>query len=248
MKKFKKIIFKSLVFVLAISLNSCTPKEKELLIKDGDYLEYRANYPGNNFFEKLIIIEPTTQNFLKIQKFVNSLNNLKEIKKIKETAFYSITASNLKVLIGNDNVYILQESFNNTFKILKQNIPNCSSRFSSLLSINSDDWIYDLGKMYGKGEFKQSNYTFCGFVGTEKQYEYKTGHWKFWNFKKELVAEGKFINKEKTIHGHGGCPYSIITSKIDNNWILYSTNEKIDKVSLVSNIENAKRLTAFSGF
>ena len=65
--------------------------------------------------------------------------------------------------------------------------------------------------MYGKGEFEDATYSFCGLMLTEENYQYKIGKWKFWNLKRELIAEGEFTIDRSLVKGQGGCDYYLKT-------------------------------------
>mgnify|MGYP006200282403 FL=1 len=105
-------------------------------------------------------------------------------------------------------------------------------------------WIYDLGNVYGSGEFETGKYDKCGLTQHIVEYEYKVGKWKFWNLERNLIAEGEFVTDSSMVIGQSDCDYYKKTSKILlENWKFYDSNKKIVKpeIEVLFNLENANK-------
>ncbi|HLS29658.1 MAG TPA: hypothetical protein VK021_02255 [Flavobacteriaceae bacterium] len=107
-----------------------------------------------------------------------------------------------------------------------------------------DNWIYDLGNLYGYGQFKIGKYMACDLTYNEVVYKYKVGYWKFWNLNRELIAKGKFNIDSTTITDRGGCDFTIKMSNINkDNWTFYNGNGQkteptIEQLYRIKNAEN----------
>jgi hypothetical protein len=71
------------------------------------------------------------------------------------------------------------------------------------------------GDFYAAGQIEQGSYTFCSYAPKEVQYSYKNGAWKYWNLNGELIANGTYKPVKQKIEGEGGCPFEIISGKIN---------------------------------
>ena len=153
------------------------------------------------------------------------------------------TYKNLKILITVNLIFI--EYYNSKNEIIKlyKNI-SVEEYFSFRFLTEDNKWIYDLGKVYGSGEFKTGKYESCGFISHIVEYEYKVGKWKFWNLERKLIAEGEFVTDSSVVIGQSGCNYYIKTSKMrKENWKFYnSENKNIEpKIEELFILENANK-------
>uniref|UniRef100_UPI0035C839A3 hypothetical protein n=1 Tax=Aurantibacter sp. TaxID=2807103 RepID=UPI0035C839A3 len=112
--------------------------------------------------------------------------------------------------------------------------------FRKILMSNQNT-VVDFGNIYGSGNFESNKYLHCGIDNQEIEYNYKIGYWKFWDLKRNFIAEGEFKIDSMFING-GGCNYIIKTSKvIKDKWKFYDKNSKTIKgdIEQIFKIENA---------
>lgn len=65
------------------------------------------------------------------------------------------------------------------------------------------------------GESKSGSYTFCGFVPTEVNYNYRIGNWKFTTNDTIKIAEGEYDVVIKVDDSSGGCEFKYFDNTVD---------------------------------
>ncbi|WP_445714888.1 hypothetical protein [Flavobacterium sp.] len=217
-------LFLFLFFQIILSCKNEEPNNK--IINKGTPIEFR----NNNKYDKgkLELIKNSSEKFDKLVNYFNTPKNFKKTdQEINIFPNYILINRNLKILISLDLIYVEYKNFEGkNIKLFKTITPEEYSYFHFLSQNN--EWIYDLGKVYGKGKFKNASYNFCGLMLTKENYQYKIGKWKFWNLKRELIAEGEFTIDSSLVKGQGGCDFYIKTSKIKKeNWKFYNSNHEL---------------------
>ncbi len=242
MKK-SSIIYK--FFILFIVLIGCKKEEKynDEFITKNSIIEFRSNIRPD--FGKLELIDNSNEKFEPLRKYFNKLEGFtKTDKEVNIYPYYILSSKKFKILIDLDIIYIEYYDYrNNNIKLYKNITTNELSQFFFLSRNNN--WIYDLGKVYGEGNFHNGKYTFCGLTAKEENYKYKVGKWKFWNLNRELIAEGEFVTDSSIVKGQGGCDYYIRTSKIKKEkWKFYDSEHKLINPSFedIYTLENAKTI------
>jgi hypothetical protein len=229
-KILKKITIKFFLLTLLLTFLSCKEKDSndliDLVINKNSIIEFRDNNEHNK--GKVEFIANSSEKFEKLKDYFNNLKGfIKTEEEINIYPNYILINENLKILISVDLIYIEYYNSNGeNIKFFKNISPEEFLSFNFLT--NDNKWIYELGKVYGFGTFKKDKYSFCGSIPREKDYQYKIGKWKFWNQKRDLIAEGEFTIDSSLVKGQGGCDYYIKTSKIrKENWIFYNSEQKI---------------------
>lgn len=219
---------KFLFFLIVIISNFISCKKEEInnnIINKGTPIEFRHN--NRHEKGKLELINNSSEKF---EKLINYFNTPKDFKKINREINiypnYILINKNLKILITIDLIYV--EYYNSKGENIKLFKKITLAEFTYFNFLNQDnEWIYDLGKVYGKGEFEDATYSFCSLMLREENYQYKIGKWKFWNLKRELIAEGVFTIDSSLVKGQGGCDYYLKNSKIQKeNWKFYNSEQE----------------------
>lgn len=214
------------MFILFPIFFNCKNEEpNNHIINKGTPIEFR----NNNKYEKdkLELINNNSEKFEKLTNYFNTPKNfIKTNEEINIHPIYILINKNLKILIGVDLIYV--EYYDSEGKNIKLFKTITSAEFSYFKFLNhNNQWIYDLRKVYGKGVFKDATYLSCGIELKEENYQYKIGKWKFWNLKRELIAEGEFTIDSTLVKGQGGCDYYIKTSKIKKEkWKFYNSQQE----------------------
>lgn len=223
----KTTFLKFFIYIFFPIVFSCKNEEpNNQIINKGTPIEFRHNIRPEK--GKLELIYNSSEKF---EKLINYFNTPKAFKKtdreINIYPYYTLINKNLKILITVDLIYV--EYYNSIGENIKLFKTITLEEFKYFNFLNQDnEWIYDLGKVYGKGEFEDATYSFCGLMLTEENYQYKIGKWKFWNLKRELIAEGEFTIDSSLVKGQGGCDYYLKTSKIKKeNWKFYNSEQEI---------------------
>lgn len=238
----KNNIIKILLILFACIIVSCNHHDLEKIIKDDASIEFRDNFPSRNFYKRLILIEPTSKEFFKVQQFINNLNGFKQITESKEYSNYTIIGKGIKILIFRDKIHIIKKDKDKIQRFEKE---ISYQDYTMLISFPKLEWVYDFGNIYGKGKLKTASYIFCGISGVERKYEYKVGKWTFWNLDREFIGEGNFKINKRTVTNYGGCPYVVYESKISDDWYFINKEDKTD-INLIYNIENARKLNFYT--
>lgn len=236
----KSIPIKTFLLLSLCIYLSCNSNDSHFFINDNTVFEVRKNYSIGDSYRKLLLIDKTSKDFSKIKDLLISLYGGVEVDSLTEDPYYIISSERFKILIGINKSYILKK--NQEGKVVKLEIEFSRSDLYDFINFrNSEDWLYDFGEVYGKGEFKKARYTFCGVAPLVSEYEYKVGNWKFWNTDRKFISQGFFDIKRRTVRYSGGCSYEINVSEVSEDW--YFSNEKDrNDLDLLYAIENAKRI------
>ena len=238
MKLYKSIIYSILFLILFLSCDF--NDEKVNIINDKSNLEFRSNTRHEN--GQLMILEKGSEEYKKLKIYINNLENLNEVEYINTYPLYIITGENLKILINVNSIDI--EYINEDNKHIKLSKEISTDEFLDFNYLShSDQGIIDFGNIYGTGNFKIAKYIECGIVPQEIEYNYKVGKWKFWDLKRNLIAEGEFETDSTLAMGRGGCDFMVKISKVKNGkWKFYNGNGEETKgtIEQIYNIENAK--------
>ena len=127
--------------------------------------------------------------------------------------------SNTKKIKMNNNIISLLATF------LFVCVVSCHNENKLL----KDSQVRKRGEFYVRGEMKYNQYTFCAITPQVVEYHYKSGEWKYWNDKKELIAEGayKIIEEHIETNCEGGTNIKRGEMEIDK-WNFY--NAKGNKI------------------
>lgn len=239
-----KIKIKNIIpFCLILFFFSCKKNEIDNhVITKNTLIEFRNN---NSHYEgKLELIDNSSNKFELLKEYFNNLNGFKKAEKnINIYPNYILINKNFKILITVNLIYI--EYYNSKKEIIKLYKNISVEEYLNFRFLTEDNkWIYDLGKVYGSGEFENGKYDKCGLTQHIVEYEYKIGKWKFWNLDRELIAEGKFITDSSLVIGQSDCDYYIKTAKIRNeNWKFYNSERQIiePKIEKLFILENANK-------
>ncbi|MFD2892616.1 hypothetical protein ACFS5J_11405 [Flavobacterium chuncheonense] len=222
----KDYIIKFSLFTLVLFLVGCNENKIEgHVINKSTLIEFRDNIHNEG---KLELISNSSYKFDLLKKYFDNIEDFKETE--KEINIYPnliLINKNFKILINYELIYIEYYNLENKNIKLFKNISLEEYKYFKFLNENNK-WIDDLGNVYGLGNFKASNYSLCGLMLHNIEYKYKVGKWKFWNLKRELIAEGEFVTDSSIVRGRGGCDYYIKTSKIMNDkWNFYDSDGKL---------------------
>ena len=239
MKFYKSIIYSILFLIIFLSCDF--NDEKVSIINNKSNLEFRSNIRHEN--GRLMIIEKGSEEYEKLKTYINNLENLKEVEYINTYPFYIVTGENLKILINVNSIDIEYINENNKHIKLSKEISIDEFLDFNYLS-HSDHGIIDFGNIYGIGNLKTAKYIECGIVPQEIEYKYKVGKWKFWDLKRNLIAEGEFEIDSALAMGRGGCDFMVKMSRVGSGkWKFYNENGEETKgtIEQIYNIENAKQ-------
>lgn len=212
------------------------------IIRNGTLIEFRYN--NHHYSGKLELIDTSSSKFDLLKDYFNNLKDFKKIEnEINIYPNYILINKYFKILITVNQIYIeYYDSNNQLLRFNKEISPDEYLSFSYLTEDNN--WIYDLGKVYGIGEFEKAKFVKGGLMQTIVDYEYKVGKWKFWNINRELIAEGKFITDSSMVIGQSDSDYYIKTSKIKRNkWKFYNSERQLiePKIEDLFILENATK-------
>ena len=236
--KFLKLVTSCILFLIIFSCVS--DNDKDCIICNDSNLSFRTNIRQEE--KQLTLIEKGSAEYNTLKQYINNLDNLDQVENINTYPFYTITGENLKILINPDRIDIDYKNVNNERIKLSKAISNDEFLNFNYLSQTGIE-IFDFGNIYGKGNFLKAKYIECGIVRQEIDYKYKIGKWKFWDLKRNLIAEGEFEIDSALAIGRGGCDFMIKMSKIkDDKWKFFDENGKEIKgtIEQIYNIENAK--------
>ena len=212
------------------------------IIRNSTLIEFRFN--NHHYSGKLELIDNSSNKFELLKDYFNNLKDFKKTEnEINIYPNYILINKNFKILITVNQIYIEYYDSNNKLLRLHKDIsPDEYLSFNYLTENNK--WIYDLGKIYGLGEFKSETFEKGGLTQTIVDYEYKVGKWKFWNINRELIAEGEFETDSSYVIGQSDSDYYIKTSKIKRNkWKFYDSERQLiePKIEDLFILENATK-------
>lgn len=240
MKKLLKILISC---SLLLFLYSCKKNEIDnQIIRNSTLIEFRYN--NHHYSGRLELIDNSSNKFELLKSYFNNLKGFKEPKnEINIFPNYILLNKHFKILITVNQIYI--EYYNSNNQLLKLHKDISPDEYLSFNYLTEDNkWIYDLGKIYGVGEFKSDKFEKGGLMQTIVDYEYKVGKWKFWNINRELIAEGEFEADSSYVIGQSDSDYFIKTSKINKNkWKFYNPERQLiePKFEDLFILENASR-------
>lgn len=212
------------------------------IIRNSTLIEFRFN--NHHYSGKLELIDNSSNKFELLKDYFNNLKDFKKTEKeINIYPNYILINKNFKILTTANQIYIEYYDSNNKLLRLHKDIsPDEYLSFNYLTENNK--WIYDLGKIYGLGEFKSETFEKGGLTQTIVDYEYKVGKWKFWNINRELIAEGEFETDSSHVIGQSDSDYYIKTLKIKRNkWKFYDSERQLiePKIEDLFILENATK-------
>ncbi|MFC6860389.1 hypothetical protein [Zunongwangia atlantica] len=228
-------------FILFLIILSCVSNnDKDCIICNDSNLSFRTNFQQEE--KQLVLIEKGSAEYNTLKHYINNLDKLDQKENLNTYPFYAITGENLKILINPNRIDIDYKNANNErIKLSKEISTDEFLNFNYLSQTGME--IFDFGNIYGKGNFRKAKYIECGIFRQEIDYKYKVGKWKFWDLKRNLIAEGEFEIDSALAIGRGGCDYMVKMSKVKGDkWIFYDENGKEIKgtIEQIYNIENAK--------
>ena len=239
-----RILIKNIIpFCLILFLCSCKKSEIDnRVITKNSIIEFRYN--NEHYKDKLELIDNSSGKFERLKEYFNNLKGFQKTdKNINIYPNYILINKNFKILITVNLIYI--EHYNQKNEIIKLYKNISIEEYLNFRFLTEDNkWIYDLGNVYGSGEFETGKYDKCGLTQHIVEYEYKVGKWKFWNLERNLIAEGEFVTDSSMVIGQSDCDYYKKTSKILlENWKFYDSNKKIVKpeIEVLFNLENANK-------
>lgn len=212
------------------------------IIRNSTLIEFRYN--NHHYSGKLELINNSSKKFELLTAYFNNLKGFKKVEnEINIYPNYILINKHFKILITVNQIYVeYYDSYNKLLRLHKDISPDEYLSFNYLTENNK--WIYDLGKIYGLGQFKSETFEKGGLTQTIVDYEYKVGKWKFWNINRELIAEGEFETDSSYVIGQSDSDYYIKTSKIKKDkWKFYDSERQLiePKIEDLFILENATK-------
>lgn len=229
---------------LIIFLSACNPKESNKhFFQINENLEIHSSSFNINEKESFRIISHDSEELKNLKNYINDLDNLKEVKHIRIAPSYTVIGKHIKIVINPIKIGIQYlNSKNEIINLVKKVHHEERFFFGNLFSKCEKTTLFD--NLYATGKFKMDEYTFCGIAPVRVKYWHKIGKWKFWNKKRNLIAEGIFSTQIDSVLDQGGCSFPFKSSKIEPiNWKFYDNEGKIIPPSIdqIFRLENLKR-------
>ncbi len=209
-------------------LSDCNAKDfNNHFFQINENLEIHSSSFNINKEESFRIISHDSEELKNLKNYINNLDSLKEVKHIRIVPSCTIVGKRIKIVINPIKIGIQYlNSKNEIINLVKKVHYKEISFFRDLFS--KCEKIRDYGDLYASGKLKMDKYTFCGLAPVRVKYWHKIGKWRFWDKKRNLIAEGIFSTQTDSVLDHGGCSFPIKSSKIEPiNWKFHNSDGKI---------------------